>query len=199
MNRIRIHNTACSSVTHLSALVAVSCFFLYMPLRVAGQERFTDYLTRKNDGQGKVTVQQDPDIERLVNGTPPSRGSQTAPHVTRNGENIAASDSVMGARDSSQFDSRLLARRARMNGFRIQVYAGGNNRKSKTEAFHAAGLVRSYFEDVPVYTHFLSPRWICRVGDFRTIEEAREMLGRMRESGQFPEATIVKTKIIVYL
>ena len=144
-------------------------------------------------------MQQDPEIERLVNGEQPTRGQQTTNRNTHNDENVAAGDSAMGVRDSSQFDARLVARRARMNGFRIQVYAGGNNRKSKTEAFHVAGLVRSYFDDVPVYTHFLSPRWICRVGDFHTIEEAQELLARMRESGHFPEATIVKTKIIVYL
>ena len=85
----------------------------------------------------------------------------------------------------------------RVNGYRIQVYAGGNNRQSKSEAYRMAALVRSTFDDVQVYTHFISPRWICRVGDFRTYEEATDMLRRMRETQKFREASIVKSKIIL--
>ena len=86
----------------------------------------------------------------------------------------------------------------KVNGYRIQVYAGGNNRQSKLEAYRMASLVRSNFEDVSVYTHFISPRWICRVGDFRTYEEANELLRRMRQTQKFREASIVKSKIIVF-
>ena len=82
-----------------------------------------------------------------------------------------------------------------MNGYRIQVYAGGNNRQSKSEAYRMANLVRSTFSDVQVYTHFISPRWICRVGDFKTYEEANDLLKRMRQTQKFREASIVKSKI----
>lgn len=85
----------------------------------------------------------------------------------------------------------------RATGYRIQVYAGGNNRQSKSEAYRMADLVRSTFSDANVYTSFISPRWTCRVGDFKTREEAAEMLQRMRETQKFREAAIVKSQIIV--
>ena len=82
-----------------------------------------------------------------------------------------------------------------MNGYRIQVYSGGNSRQSKNEAAMMGQRVRSLFGDLSVYTHFLNPHWICRVGDFKTYEEANEMYRQMKETGRFREAVIVKSKI----
>lgn len=87
------------------------------------------------------------------------------------------------------------SKRIRINGFRVQVYYGGNNQKSKQEAYKKAQLVKIWFEDLHVYTSFSSPHWICRVGDFQTREEAMEVLLAMRESGRFPGAAIVKSRI----
>ena len=89
-------------------------------------------------------------------------------------------------------------KRIRINGFRVQVYYGGNNQKSKQQARQMAQRVKVWFEDLPVYTSFSSPHWICRVGDFQTREEAMEVLTAMRESGRFPKAIIVKSKINIY-
>ena len=89
-------------------------------------------------------------------------------------------------------------KRIRINGFRVQVYYGGNNQKSKQQARQMAQRVKVWFEDLPVYTSFSSPHWICRVGDFQTREEAMEVLTTMRESGRFPKAIIVKSKINIY-
>lgn len=86
-------------------------------------------------------------------------------------------------------------KRLRINGFRVQVYYGGNNQKSKIQAHNMAERVKIWFEDLSVYTSFSSPHWICRVGDFQTREEAMEVLQTMRESGRFPRAIIVKSKI----
>ena len=44
----------------------------------------------------------------------------------------------------------------------------------------------------------VSPHWKCRVGDFRTYEEASELFMRMKETQSFKEAVIVKSKINVY-
>ena len=86
-------------------------------------------------------------------------------------------------------------KRIRINGFRVQVYYGGNNQKAKQEARQMAERVKIWFEELPVYTSFSSPHWICRVGDFQTRDDAMEVLQAMRESGRFPRAIIVKSKI----
>ena len=67
--------------------------------------------------------------------------------------------------------------------------------KAKQEARKMAERVKIWFEELPVYTSFSSPHWICRVGDFQTRDEAMEVLQAMRESGRFPKAIIVKSKI----
>ena len=78
----------------------------------------------------------------------------------------------------------------KINGYRIQVYFGDNSRKGKTEA-RAAGLrFRNSFAELPVYVSFVSPHWLCRAGDFRTMEEASDVLRQIREMGIFPEAVI---------
>jgi hypothetical protein len=86
-------------------------------------------------------------------------------------------------------------KRLRINGFRVQVYYGGNDQKSKLEARKMGERVKIWFEDLKVYTSFVSPHWICRVGDFQTRDEAMVVLQTMRESGRFPRAIIVKSKI----
>ena len=90
-------------------------------------------------------------------------------------------------------------KRMRVNGFRVQVYYGGNNHKSKLQAQRMAERAKIWFEDHTVYTSFVSPHWICRVGDFKTREEAMELLKEMRESGRFPMAVIVKSKVNVFV
>lgn len=120
---------------------------------------------------------------------------------------LLASVSVKAQQDSTSIntlaDSILLEdkqdsipkKRLRINGFRVQVYYGGNNQKSKIQAHKMAERVKIWFEDLQVYTSFSSPHWICRVGDFQTREEAMEVLQLMRESKRFPRAIIVKSKI----
>ena len=81
----------------------------------------------------------------------------------------------------------------------ILMYLGGNSRQSKNEATQMGARVKGIYGNVNVYTHFVSPHWICRVGDFKTYEEANEILRHLKETGRFNEATIVKSKIYTYL
>ncbi|MDR0988205.1 MAG: SPOR domain-containing protein, partial [Prevotellaceae bacterium] len=53
--------------------------------------------------------------------------------------------------------------------------------------------------ELPVYTSFHSPRWLCRVGDFSSIEEADAMMRRLRATGAFKEVSIVKEQINIPL
>lgn len=80
-------------------------------------------------------------------------------------------------------------------GYRVQVYAGNNTSKAKNEAYAVAADVKEHFPDLPVYTSFNSPRWLCRAGDFRSIEEADAMMRRLRATGVFKEVSIVRDHI----
>lgn len=81
------------------------------------------------------------------------------------------------------------------NGYRIQIFAGNNSRRAKNKAMHYAHLVRENFPEIKSYMHFLSPRWICRVGDFLSIEEADAVMRKMKKTGIFKEVSIVRDEV----
>ncbi|RHR81455.1 SPOR domain-containing protein [Bacteroides sp. AF16-49] len=84
-------------------------------------------------------------------------------------------------------------------GYRVQVYAGNNSRIAREEAAAKASQVKEYFPELPVYTHFSSPRWLCRVGDFKSIEEADATMRKLKATGVFKEVSIVKEVINISL
>lgn len=86
--------------------------------------------------------------------------------------------------------------RRRVPGFRIQVYTGGNNRKAKQTALQMKERVQKAFPELSVYIHFQAPRWICRVGDFISREEAKPYLKELRKQRISPEANIVSSPVL---
>lgn len=169
--------------------IIVNCQFpIFSSLQA--QETFTDRLQKTVAGQGIVRLHQDVEIANLVNGkrwvsVPPS-SLRVHPQVV---DTLADTLSLPPAP----------VRKIRISGYRVQVYAGGNSRDAKQKAYQMENRVKIYFPDQPVYTRFVSPRWICHVGDFQTREEALELLENMRHTGSFPEAITVKCKINAFV
>ncbi|WP_028898588.1 SPOR domain-containing protein [Prevotella sp. HJM029] len=81
-------------------------------------------------------------------------------------------------------------------GFRVQAFAGGNSRIDRQKAEQASIVIKTKYPEEPVYVHFYSPHWICRVGNYRTFEEANSMLQKVKALG-YRQANIVKGKITV--
>lgn len=84
----------------------------------------------------------------------------------------------------------------KVKGYRVQAFAGGNSRADRQRAQQIGNAIKMKFPDQPVYVHFYSPRWICRVGNFRSYEQANQMLKAVRAMG-YKGATIVQGKITV--
>ncbi len=84
-------------------------------------------------------------------------------------------------------------------GFRVQIYAGNNSRAARNEATAIAEKVKKEFPEMPVYTYFQPPRWLCRVGDFKSIEEAHVAMRKLKASGGFKEAAIVREQINIFI
>ena len=82
-------------------------------------------------------------------------------------------------------------------GYRVQAFAGGNTRRDRQKAERTGNAMRQLFPGEDVYVRFYSPRWVCRVGNYRTYEEAHQKMVEIRKLG-YETATIVKGKIIVY-
>ena len=144
--------------------------FLGFELSASAQQRnIVDELQQKTVGKGTVTIHQDAGISSLVGTVYVKADNETEPKT-------------------------LKAR-----GYRVQVYAGHNSRIARNEANEVAEDIKSEFPELPVYVFFQSPRWLCRVGDYRSIEEADAMMRQIKATGKFKEFSIVKDYINIPL
>ena len=172
------------------------------------QSTFTEQLQQSKSGEGKVTITQDKDIEKLVNtSTPatPAKPQQTAKPTEKSDKDKTSVDlkdiddltDGTAVPDTIDFRKKVMKGGTKVNGFRVQVYAGGNGRTDRMKAQRTGDEIKLIFPNEPVYVHFYSPRWICRMGNYRTYEEAHDVLTRVKQLG-YTSAVIVKGKITVY-
>ena len=176
------------------------------------QSTFTQRLQQSSQGEGKVTVKQSKEIDNLVNGA--SNNTLSAPTVNRkqqekentNDQTAAKEDKPLKAlsekldstnvSDSTANNQKKVMKGYKISGYRVQVFAGGNSRSDRIKAEKIGSEIKSLFPGVPVYVHFYSPRWVCRMGNYRSYEEAHEVLNRVKNLG-YQSAIIVKGKITV--
>lgn len=91
---------------------------------------------------------------------------------------------------------KVMLRSRKVSGYRVQAFAGGNTRDDKNRAQQIGSAIKMKYPDQPVYVHFYSPRWICRIGNYRSYGEAQRMLRNIKAMG-YKGATIVKGMISV--
>ena len=177
----------------------------------AGAQTFTQRLQKQpTTGQGSVTIHQDEAIDQLVNTTVLTPKSTTTTKTSTTSTPAPASQTATTATASRPTTTqaerpqeiapdtlpKMIRNGHKVMGYRVQAFAGGNSRKDRQQAEQVRNSIKSHYPNVPVYVHFYSPRWICRVGNYRTYEEAHQMLVSLRDLG-FNQATIVKGKITV--
>ena len=180
------------------------------------QSSFTQRLQQSKNGEGKITVTQDKAIDELVNGpvvTAPTRTKTTTtqqkPTETQQKttgkpaekKELEPKAVAVEHHDTTTIDApeeiqKKIMKGVKVAGYRVQVFAGGNTRKDRVKAERIGSEIKSLFPGVPVYVHFYSPRWICRMGNYRTYEEAHAVLERVKNNG-YQSAIIVKGKITV--
>lgn len=155
--------------------------------------------------QGSVTVYQGTDIDNVLNSKrkkaePAAPAPEQKAPTTPASEKPHAEEEAETAHHATQ--TKLVQKRvlvpiddaAKLDkgaGFRIQVYSGGNTREARQEAERAGHKVKAAFPDMPVYVHFYTPRWGCRVGNFRTYQEARKIMKKIWKLG-YRQAIILR-------
>ena len=190
----------------LTLVLCVGCW-----LAADAQSTFTQQLQQSKVGEGKVTVTQDKAIDDLINNptapttttatttpttptttttTTPTKPQQTAKLT---GDNLTDASVMPDSIDRS----KKIMKGQKVNGWRVQVFAGGNGRVDRQKAERIGDEIKTLFPNEPVYVHFYSPRWICRMGNYRTYEEAHDVLTKVKSLG-YPSAVIVKGKITVF-
>jgi len=174
----------------------------------AGAQNFTQRIQQTAPGKGTITIHQDADIDNLVNSAqlttarPAATSTKAAtdkPATTPDSKSAATTAENPSAETSPlpvDNTKKILRGGYKITGYRVQAFAGGNSRKDRQQAERVGNDIKANYPEEPVYVHFYSPRWICRVGNYRTYEEAHQMLVSLRKLG-FKQATIVKGKIIV--
>jgi cell division protein FtsN len=178
----------------------------------AGAQTFTQRLQKQPAaGHGSVTIHQSDSIDKLVNSailtTKSSSTTATTSPTTPKPATPSTSSKTSTTTPSSPTSTtnttvipdtvpKMIRNGHKITGYRVQAFAGGNSRKDRQQAEQTRNAIKSHYPNVPVYVHFYSPRWICRVGNYRTYEEAHQMLVSLRDLG-FDQATIVKGKITV--
>lgn len=143
----------------------VFCLFGLLAVGVKAQRTIVESLQENRAGEGVVTIHQDAYITSLL-------GVKYVKKTSSNSEKVL-----------------------KTRGFRVQVYAGNNSRAAREAAMYVAEKVKKEFPDMPVYTYFQPPRWLCRVGDFKSIEEAHVAMRKLKSTGEFKETAIVREQI----
>ena len=199
--------------------VLFALFTFHFSLLSFSQSSFTQRLQQSKNGEGQITVTQDKAIDELVNGpatatTRPKTTQQQKP-VEKKENNTATNQEkdkdkekkhepkvvVVDHNDSTDIETpeeiqKKIMKGVKVAGYRVQVFAGGNTRNDRLKAERIGSEIKGLFPGVPVYVHFYSPRWICRMGNYRTYEEAHAVLERVKNNG-YQSAIIVKGKITV--
>lgn len=82
-------------------------------------------------------------------------------------------------------------------GYRVQVYTGFADRASRNAAIQMQKEISRRFPQIPVYVHFIAPRWTCRVGNFTRREEALRWARLLRAARLSSEAAVVASPILI--
>lgn len=152
------------------------------------QNTIVEKLQTRKSGEGEVTIHHDSQINSLLG----SNSSKTTYRPVKKDADKTTFDQEIG---QNSVNTPAERKTIKARGYRIQIYAGNNSRVARNEAFNIANKVKEEFPDIPVYTYFQPPRWLCRVGDFRSIEEADLIMRRIKATGVFKEVSIVKEQI----
>ena len=186
------------------ALTLVLCAGCW--LAAGAQSTFTEQLQQSRIGEGKVTVTQDKVIDELIN-NPTAAQTPKAPQTTtttttpaKPQQTVKLTDDLTddtSLPDSLDLRKKVMKNGKKINGFRVQVFAGGNGRADRQKAEHTGEEIKTLFPNEPIYVHFYSPRWVCRMGNYRTYEEAHDILRQVKSLG-YTSAVIVKGRITVF-
>ena len=197
--------------------ILLACF---LPAVTTDAQTFTQRVQQHTVSEGTVTIHHDKAIDDLVNGPaemPVQKKSASTEKTVKTAKPATPVKKVEKQEDKSQTakpvpvtpqeeqelktsvdttTTNTLRRAYKTTGYRVQAFAGGNTHRDRQKAEQTGNSLRQLFPGEEVYVHFYSPRWICRMGNYRTYQEAREKMLEVRKMG-YESATVVKGKITV--
>lgn len=185
-------------------------------LSAMAQTPFTQHVRTQRAGEGKVRIIQDSIIEKVVNqpmtgktAKPGKTTGKTDKTTTKPKDDTATHhDNAAAKHDHTEHENADdnetnkhagSAKTTTMTAYRIQIFSGSNSHQDKQKAYDLAAKCKEKFPELSVYTKFVSPRWVCRVGDFKNLADAQNYASKIRAAHFTREVRIVKTTIRVKL
>lgn len=142
---------------HFTILFLISSLTAFAQVKA----NIVDDLNTPKSGQGSVKVYVDPNIKGMLAST--ESGSLSHKDI----------DTVQSKRSGVVI---------KCPGFKIQVFSGNDQRKSKNEAYSKQGQIRNRFPDIDTVVSFHSPFWRLRAGNFRTYAEAAQTMAELKRA-----------------
>ncbi|MEN9919666.1 MAG: hypothetical protein RL662_2102 [Bacteroidota bacterium] len=127
-------------------------------------------------GQGKITIYQDDVIKNLILSGLSNKVSDEP--VVDNQLNTTATETR--AREKAITTASTEKKTIKAKGYRIQVYSGSDQGRSKNEAQYRRSMIQSSFPNMEVNITYNSPVWRVKAGNFRTREQAIQALSDMK-------------------
>ncbi len=174
-----------------------SIIFL-IPSVAIGQSTFTEHIQKQQAGEGKVIIVQDSKIDDVVNNVPKkSPSSQSNTELKESTQNNQHNEKEERYKNSTTSHYAGTRQRYQTTGYRIQIFTGNNSHKDKTMAYEIGKKCQKTFPMLSIYPRFINPRWTCRVGDFKTHEEANKYAQKIRSAKVSKEVRIVKCTVLL--
>ncbi len=148
-------------------------------------QTFTDELRDNEYNSGSLEVVQSTTLDSIVN----DKELGKAPAVTVNNKQQTYRQRRPKYKSGQNPTERV-------SGFRIQIYQGTGS-EGQANAKKMQARARQAFPGFSAYVSLNGPRWVCRIGDFQTNEEAQAFLRRVRSSGISKTVSIVRSPIFV--
>lgn len=138
----------------------VLCLFSGFALAQDDNKTIIDELNSSKWGQGNIKVMQDEAVQNILGV-----------------RQIAVIDTTktVGVIDPT-------ANFTKVRGFKIQVFSGNNQQRSKREAESKQAQVKSAFPELETVVSFQSPFWRLRVGNFTSRADADVVLKEMKKT-----------------
>ena len=159
-------------------LFAATLIIAAIAANAAKAQTFTQRLQKQAAGQGTVTVHHDKDIDKLVNGAWVERDAierkrreaeakateglkpkaspakkPTAPHEGDKGddaERAAVAKVTEAGQGSADTRKKVMLNSRKVNGYRVQAFAGGNTRQDRLKAEQVGNEIKQRFPEEPV-------------------------------------------------
>lgn len=138
----------------------VLCLFSGFALAQDDNKTIIDELNSSRWGQGNIKVMQDEAIQNILG----------VRQVT-----VIDTTKTLGVIDP-------MVNFTKVRGFKIQVFSGNNQQRSKREAESKQAQVKSAFPELETVVSFQSPFWRLRVGNFTSRADADAVLREMKKT-----------------